>query len=124
AVMRNCQSAEFEIGKKWLHVAKAFAPGSGIAHMADGTVALQAFDYVLRTEDIPDLTGRPVRREIFAVIGNDAGGFLPAMLKRMQAKGRQGRRIGRSENTENTAFFTQLVVVKWIGGQHEWVPLS
>ena len=45
-------------------------------------------------------------------IGDDAGGFLAAMLQRMQAQHRQRAGIGMAENAEHAALFMQRVVVQ------------
>jgi hypothetical protein len=52
--------------------------------------------------------------EALAVEGDDTGCFLPAMLKRMQAKRRQRCRIGMSQNSENAAFLMQRISVERI----------
>ncbi len=50
--------------------------------------------------------------ELRAVIGDDAGGFLTAMLERVQAQHRQRARIRVAENAEDAAFFMQRVAVE------------
>ena len=56
--------------------------------------------------------------ELLAVIGDDAGRLLAAMLQRVQAERRQRRRLGMAEDAEHAAFLVQMVVVERIGGQH------
>ena len=46
AVVGNGKSAKFKIRKQRLNIAKAFAAGGGVPHVANSTVAWQAFDYV------------------------------------------------------------------------------
>ncbi|GAB3123851.1 hypothetical protein GCM10027256_18610 [Novispirillum itersonii subsp. nipponicum] len=53
--------------------------------------------------------------ELFAVTGDDARRFLPAVLEGMQAKGGVGRRVGIIENAEHAAFFAGFVVILVIG---------
>ena len=62
--------------------------GEGVADQAD-----MAFDVELR-----------------AVIGDDAGRFLAAMLQRMQAERDDGRRVLPAENAEHAAFVVEMVV--------------
>jgi hypothetical protein len=52
-----------------------------------------------------------------AVEGDDAGCFLSAMLKRMQAKRRERGGIGMSQNSENPAFFMQRISVERMVGR-------
>ena len=47
----------------------------------------------------------------FAVKGDDAGGFLAAMLEGVEAEGGERCRIGMAVNAEDTAFFPQAVTV-------------
>ena len=58
--------------------------------------------------------------EAAAVEGNNARRFLAAVLQGMQAKGRQGCRVGVAENAEHAAFLAQRVAVKvkFIEGHH------
>ena len=55
--------------------------------------------------------------ELHAVIGDDAGGFLAAMLQGMQPQHRQRAGIGMAENAEHAAFFMQGIVVEGCLGQ-------
>ena len=55
--------------------------------------------------------------ELGAVEGDDACRFLAAVLKGMQAEGRQRRGVGMAEDAEHPAFLAQLVVVERPGGQ-------
>ena len=58
-----------------------------------------------------------VRVEFAAVIGGDAGGFLPAMLERVQPE--RGERCGPlgPVNAEHPALFVHFIVVERIGGE-------
>jgi len=46
------------------------------------------------------------------VESDDSGGFLAAMLERVQAKGGDRRGVGMAEYAKNPAFFMQMVAVK------------
>ena len=50
--------------------------------------------------------------EVAAVEADDAGGFLAAMLQRVQAECGAGRSIGDVPDAENAAFLVQLVVLR------------
>src|SRR5690606_32551370 len=62
-------------------------------------------------EVLRDMAEPPAGIELRPVEAGDAGGFLAAMLERMEAQGRDGRRIGCADDAENAAFLTQLVSV-------------
>ena len=47
-----------------------------------------------------------------AVEGDDAGGFLAAMLERMQAERGDGGGIGMAENAEHPAFLAEAVGIR------------
>jgi hypothetical protein len=47
--------------------------------------------------------------EAVAIEGDDAGGFLAAMLERMQPKRGDGGGVGVAENAEYAAFLAQAV---------------
>src|SRR5262249_10193891 len=50
--------------------------------------------------------------EPVSVEGDDAGGFLAAMLQGVQAERRDGGGVGMAEDTEHAAFFAQPVAVE------------
>ena len=50
--------------------------------------------------------------ELLAVIGDDAGRLLAAMLQGMQAERGQRRGLGMAENAEHAAFLMQVVVIE------------
>jgi hypothetical protein len=47
--------------------------------------------------------------EALAVEGDDAGGLLAAVLKRMEAERGDGGRVGMAEDAEDAAFLAQPV---------------
>ena len=79
--------------------------------MADGDVALQAVDDALGVEVVADQAHAAFGMKLLAVEGDDAAGFLAAMLERMQAERGQGRRVGVAQDAEDTAFLVEAVVV-------------
>ena len=56
--------------------------------------------------------------EFLAVAAADAGGFLTAMLQRMEAERHHGGGIFNAGDSKNAALFPQLVVIKRVGCQH------
>ena len=59
-----------------------------------------------------------MRAELLAVIGDDAGRLLAAMLQGVQSERRQRRRVGMTVHPENTAFLAKMVVASIAGRQH------
>ena len=56
-----------------------------------------------------------MRMKMPPVKGDDAGRFLTAMLLSMQAKSCVDIGLIGSVNAKDGTFFTQMVIVKWIG---------
>ena len=48
------------------------------------------------------------------VVADDAGGFLPAVLQRVQAEGHETRSVGDAVDAEHAALFVQTVVIEWM----------
>jgi hypothetical protein len=63
---------------------------------------------------IADQAHAALGMEAQAVEGDDARCFLAAMLQGMQAKGRQRRRIGMTQDAEDAALFMQRVAIQLI----------
>jgi hypothetical protein len=62
-------------------------------------------------EDVADVAEVAVRVELPTVVGDDAGGFLAAVLQGVQAKGGQRGGIGMAEDAENAALLVEFIVV-------------
>jgi hypothetical protein len=52
---------------------------------------------------------------MLAVPGNDAAGFLSAMLKGMETESGEGSRFGSAEDAEHPALLVQMIVVVLMG---------
>src|SRR5579884_790199 len=76
--------------------------------MADRRLAAQPLDDLLRAEIVADQPHAAMRAELLAVIGDDAGRLLAAMLQRVQAERDQRRRLGVAVDAEHPAFFVEL----------------
>ncbi len=109
--MGQRQAAELEIGEQRLDVAHRRVAGGGVAHMADRGMAGQAADHRLAAEIVADMAERAVAVKDVAVPGDDAGGFLAAMLKRVQAQRGEGRGIGMAGDAEHAALVVEMIVV-------------
>ena len=104
AVMADGKAAAFQFRKQRLHVAQHRFAGGRIAHMADGRGAGQAVDHLAPREGVADETEPALGMEALAVEGNDAGGFLAAVLERVQAERGDGGGVGMVEDAEDAAF--------------------
>ena len=71
---------------------------------------LQAGDDVGLVEVVADEAEAALGMELPAVVGDDAGGFLAAMLERVQAERGDGGGIGVAEDAEDAALLAQPVV--------------
>ena len=109
AVVADGEAAAFKLREQRLHIAQDGFAGGRIAHMADGRCAGQAVDDFAARKGVADQAEAPFGVETFAVEGDDAGGFLAAMLKRMQAERGDGGGVGMAEDAEHAAFLAQAV---------------
>ncbi len=112
AVMADGEAERIEFGEQRLHVAQQGLAGGRIADMADGRRAGQAVDHPAVGEGVADQAEPPLGMKTPAVEGDDAGGFLAAMLERMQAERGDGGGIGMAENAEHAAFLAQAVGIQ------------
>ena len=99
----------FELGEQRLHVAQDGGAGGGIADVADRDSAGQALDHLAAGEGVADEAEPALAVEAAAVEGDDAGGFLAAMLQGVQAERGDGGGFGVAEDAEHAAFFAQRV---------------
>ena len=105
AVVADGEAAAFQFGEQRLHVAQHRLAGGRIAHMADGRGAGQAVDHVSAGKGVADQAEAALGVETLAVEGDDAGGFLAAVLQRVQAERGDGGGVGMAEDAEHAAFF-------------------
>ena len=112
AVVADREPAELEIGEERLDVARRHLAGRRIAHMADRHRPRQPGDDVLRAEIVADQAGAAMGAELLAVIGDDTGRFLAAMLQRMQPERGQRRRVGMTIHPEHATFVVEAVDVR------------
>src|SRR5690348_7780918 len=88
--------------------------------MAQRGVAEQLADDLLGAEILADMAHAAMGVELLAVIGDDPGGLLAAMLQRVQPEGDERGGIAMAVDAENPAFLAQMVVVVGIGGEHRF----
>src|SRR4029077_8505933 len=86
--------------------------GGRIAHMADRGIAGQAVDDLAPRKGVADQAEAAFGVEPLAVEGDDAGGFLAAVLQRVQAERRDRGCVGVAENAEYAALLAQPIGIK------------
>ena len=101
------EAAGVEVGKQRLHVAQDGVAGGRVAVVAERDVALEAADHVGLVEVVADEAEPPLGVEVGAVVGDDAGGLLAAMLQGVQAERGQGRRVLVAEHAEHAALLSE-----------------
>ena len=109
AVVRDRKAAALEFGEQGLHVAQDGLARGRIAHVPDRGGAGQAVDDLAPREGVADESEAALGVEALAVEGDDAGGLLAAVLKRMEAERGDGSRVGMAEDAEDAAFLAQPV---------------
>ncbi len=111
AVMRDGEPAELEIRVQRLNISKNCVPGGGVAVVSDGDAAGQFFDHPGVAEIVADQSHAAMGVEAGTVEAGDTGGFLAAMLQRMQPQRCYRGSIRHIPHAENPAFFVQGVVI-------------
>ena len=109
--MADGEAAGIELGEQRLDVAQDGFAGGRIADMADGGGAGQAIDDVAAGEGVADEAEATLGMKPVAVIADDAGGFLAAMLKGVEAERGDGGGVGMAEDAEDAAFLAERVAV-------------
>ncbi len=92
--------------------------------MADGGGAGQALDHFAAGEGVADEAEAAFGMEAAAVEGDDAGGFLAAMLEGVQPERRDGGGVGMAEDAEHAALFAQPVAIEVERRAHSVVRAS
>ncbi len=109
AVMADRKAAGIELGEQRLHVAQDGGARGGVADMADGGVAGQAFDHFAAGEGVADKAEAAFTVETATVKGDDAGGFLAAVLEGVQSERGDGGGLGVAEDPKHAAFLAERV---------------
>ena len=110
--MGDREAAAFELGEERLDVAQDRPAGRRVADVADGRGALQPLDGGAVREAVADEAELALGVEDAAVEGDDAGGFLAAVLQGVEAERDDRRGVGVAEDAEDAAFLAQGVAVE------------
>ena len=113
AVMGNGEAATIEISENRLNIADGRRTLCRIAVMADRGRARQAGSHVFTDEIVADEAGMAfiVEEAGFLIEAGNAAGFLTTMLEGVEAERGQNRGFRVAENTKNTAFLAELIVI-------------
>jgi hypothetical protein len=103
------ETAAGKFGEKRLHVAQAFAAGGRVAGVADGAVAGQAVHDGALGEGVTDQADMTFNGKLLAVKGDDPGGLLAAVLKRVQSECDHGGSFGLAENAEHATLVMKAI---------------
>ncbi|MEY9414719.1 hypothetical protein ABIF69_001161 [Bradyrhizobium japonicum] len=112
AVVGDRKAAGIELGEQRLHVAKDGGAGGGVADMADGHVAGQAVDHLAAGEGVADEAEAAFRVKAAAVVGDDAGGLLAAMLEGVETERGDGGGVRVAIDAEDAAFLAERVALQ------------
>jgi hypothetical protein len=109
AVVADREAAGIELGEQRLHVAQDGFAGRGVADVADRCRTRQPLDHRAAGKGVADEAQPPLGMKPAAVEGDDARGFLAAMLQGVQPEGGDGGGFRMTENAEHAAFLAQRV---------------
>src|SRR5215831_5692177 len=121
AVVAESDFALVAIDDDGLRVQQGFIAGSGVARVADGERAGE-FCENAGLENFLDFAHGAVELEFGAVARDDAGGFLAAMLERVETEIDEVRRFGMAEDAEDATVVVE-VVVEVVRAVHEDLTL-
>ena len=109
AVVADGDFALVAIDHDGLGIQKGFVAGRGVAGVADGAVA-RKFCENGGSEDLFDLAHGAVEVQFGAIAGDDARGFLAAMLQRVKTEISEVGGFGMAEDAEDTTLVVEVIV--------------
>src|SRR5882762_5679693 len=115
AVVAEGDFAFVAVDHDGLGVEQRFVAGSGVARVADGEAARELREHA-GLENFFDFAHGAMDVQLFAVARDDAGGFLAAMLQRVEAEVGEVGGFRMAKDTEDTT-----LVVKMIVGEGEFL---
>ena len=112
AVVGDGEAAGIDVGIERLDVLERRLARRRVAVVADGDRAREPADDGRLVKVIADEPEVALGVELLAVVADDAGRFLAAVLKRVEPERRDRRRIGVPKNTEDPAFLAEPIVAQ------------
>src|SRR6266576_2446693 len=109
AVMAEGDFALVAVDHDGLRVEQGLVAGGGVTRVADGEAARKLCEHA-RLENFFDFAHRAVQMQVRAVAGDDASGFLAAMLKRVKTEIDEVRGFGVAEDAEYTTLVVKMII--------------
>jgi hypothetical protein len=109
--MTDCESSGIKLREKRLNVANDCLAGCRISHMPYCGRAGEAIDDLAAGKCIAYETEAPFGVKTFSVKRYDAGGFLAAMLERVQSERCNRSSVRMAENAKYAALLAQTIGV-------------
>src|SRR5260370_1760279 len=88
---------------------KSFVAGGGVTRVADGEAARELCEHA-GLENFFDFAHGTMNVQLLAVARDDAGGFLAAMLKSIEAEVGEVGGFGMAEDAEDTTLVVEMIV--------------
>src|SRR5713101_6032074 len=109
AVVAEGDLALVAVDHDGLSVEQGFVARGRVARVADGEAARELCEHAW-LENFFDFAHRAMDVQLFAVAGNDAGGFLAAMLQGVETEIGEVRRFRMAEDAEDTTLVVEVIV--------------
>src|SRR6185437_10302990 len=119
AIVCERQFALVAITRQRLRVAQRGVACRGITRVANGCEPGQPADNIW-SEHLLHESHTPFDAELHPIASSDSGGFLAAMLKRIESEIGQFRRFFRAEDAEHATLFVKMVVRKIVIRAHSF----
>ena len=111
AVVGDRNRAMTAIDRQRLRVLDVTSAGGRVADVSDGAASRQLVDLIGR-KDVLNEAHPAVHEELLAVARNDARGFLPSVLQRVQAEIGQIRGFIGPKHAKHAALIMKMIVVR------------
>ena len=108
AVVAQGHISIMETENERLNVVGAARAGSGVAHVANRPVSLQAFDFSLVAEHLGQQTRSAMTDKMTVIVRDNAGAFLTTMLQRVQTEVGESGGVRVTPNAKDTAFLVDV----------------
>ena len=118
AIVRDREATLGKLGEQGLDVAQGGVAGGRIAVVPDRDPPDQLAHHRVAVEIARNMPHRAVGMIIAAVIADDPGGFLPAVLERVEAQRDEARRLVGAPDREDPALLVKVIVIERVGRQH------
>ena len=108
AVVAQGHVAVVEAEDERLDVVRGARAGRGVAHVADGPVSLESFDFALVAEHLGEQAESAMAGQMAVIVGDDTGALLTAMLQRVQAEIGESGGVRVAPHAEDATFLVNV----------------